>query len=34
LGRLLMRGTFVWHVQRRVAKWPVLLRALFQAGKA
>lgn len=33
-GRLLMRGTFVWHVQRRVAKWPILLRALFHARKA
>ncbi len=28
LQRLLLRLTFVWHLQRRVAKWPILLRAL------
>ena len=27
--RLLLRLTFVWHVQRRVAKWPILFRALL-----
>lgn len=27
--RLLLMMTFVWHVQRRVAKWPILLRALL-----
>lgn len=30
--RFLFRATFVWHVQRRVAKWPILFRAVF-AGK-
>jgi glycosyltransferase involved in cell wall biosynthesis len=27
--RFLLRLTFVWHVQRRVAKWPILFRALL-----
>lgn len=29
--RLLFRLSFVWHVQRRVAKWPILLRVLLGA---
>lgn len=28
LQRLLYRASFVWHMQRRVAKWPILWRAL------
>jgi len=27
--RLMFRITFVWHIQRRVAKWPILIRALI-----
>lgn len=30
--RFLFRLSFVWHVQRRVAKWPILWRALLGAG--
>ena len=32
--RLLFRLTFVWHVQRRVAKWPILFRALIGSKSA
>lgn len=34
LQRLLFRLTFVWHMQRRVAKWPILFRALIGLTKA
>lgn len=34
LQRLLFRATFIWHMQRRVAKWPILIRTLLSRPPA
>jgi len=33
LDRCLYRLTFIWHIQRRVAKWPVIIEAALAKGR-